>query len=213
MDKGGISLTLLDPSKRCYGLTIEDKLYLASLVDLPCIIEAMKTLDYKTFYKSCDAAQMMYIHNVFLPINQRTDQDVAQFVKAFNPLTDDESFFVNLYQRGKLKERLRKHVEQGEPLKLDDLKWRHGLSPAAQNIRNVRHKVDPIVDRKKVHLVESVLKSIIETGFADNCREELLEFDKTGALISRKAGAVIERPRDADNMDQDYSYSIVQSQY
>jgi len=64
-----------------------------------------------------------------------------------------------------------------------------------------------------VHLVESVLKSIIETGFADNCREELLEFDKTGALISRKAGAVIERPRDADNMDQDYSYSIVQSQY
>jgi hypothetical protein len=53
-----------------------------------------------------------------------------------------------------------------------------------------------------------VLKSIIETGFADNCKEELLEFDKTGALVSRKAG-VIERPRDADNMDQDYSYSIV----
>ncbi len=59
-----------------------------------------------------------------------------------------------------------------------------------------------------MHLVESVLKSIIETGFADNCKEELLEFDKTGALVSRKAG-VIERPRDADNMDQDYSYSIV----
>lgn len=73
MDKGGISLTLLDPSKRCYGLTIEDKIYLASLVDLPCIIEAMKTLDYKTYYKSCDAAQMMYIHNVFLQINQKTD--------------------------------------------------------------------------------------------------------------------------------------------
>jgi hypothetical protein len=60
------------------------------------------------------------------------------------------------------------------------------LSPAAQNIRNVRHKVDPIVDRNKVHLVEKVLKSIIETGFADNCKEELLEFDKNGILVSRK---------------------------
>jgi len=55
-DKGGISISLLDPSKRCYGLTIDGKLYLASLVDLPCILEAQKTLDYKTFYKSCDAA-------------------------------------------------------------------------------------------------------------------------------------------------------------
>ncbi len=72
---------------------------------------------------------------------------------------------------------LRRHEEFKEPLKLDDLKWRHGLSPAAQNIRNVRHKVDPIVDKEKVHLVETVLKSIIDTGFADNCKEELLEFD------------------------------------
>ncbi len=54
--KGGLSISLLDQSKRCYGLTIDSKLYLASLVDLPCIIEAQKTLDYKTFFKSCDAA-------------------------------------------------------------------------------------------------------------------------------------------------------------
>ena len=59
------------------------------------------------------------------------------------------------------------------------------MAPAAQNVRNLRHKVDPIVDKKKVAQVEQVLKSIIETGFADNCEEELLEFDKAGALISR----------------------------
>jgi len=52
----GMSVTLLDPKKRCYGLYIDDKLYLGSLVDLPCIVEAQKTLDYKTFFKSCDAA-------------------------------------------------------------------------------------------------------------------------------------------------------------
>lgn len=46
---------------------------------------------------------------------------------------------------------LRRNADTGEPLKLNDLKWRHGLSPSAQNIRNVRHKLDPIVDRSKVH--------------------------------------------------------------
>lgn len=76
----GIQLSLLDKSKRCYGLQIDGKLYLASLVDLPCIIEAQKTLDYKTFYKSCDAAQMMYVHNTCLEqVSQRTDQEVMHF--------------------------------------------------------------------------------------------------------------------------------------
>ena len=64
------------------------------------------------------------------------------------------------------------------------LKYRHGLSPAARNIRNVRHKVDPIVDKDKVHQVEVILRSLIETGFADNCDEELLEFDDDGNLVN-----------------------------
>jgi len=66
-----MSIRLLDPSKRCYGLKIESnepRIYLGTLVDLPCIIEAQKTLDYKTFFKSCDAAQMLYIHNYFIDL-------------------------------------------------------------------------------------------------------------------------------------------------
>lgn len=47
-------------------MRIDNRLFLATLVDLPCIIEAQKTLDYNTFYKSCDAAQMLYVHNVYL---------------------------------------------------------------------------------------------------------------------------------------------------
>lgn len=140
---------------------------------------------------------MMYVHNNCLEnVNSKTEAEVMHFAQSFNPLTDDEQFFQNLYNRRKLKEMLRKNRETGEPLKLDDLKWRHGLSPAAQNIRNVRHKVDPVVDKQKVHLVETVLKSIIETGFADNCKEELLEFDKDGILVSRKPG-VTDRAREA----------------
>lgn len=93
-----MSLNLLDPLKRCYGLKIGQKLYLASLVDLPCIIEAQKTLDYNTFYKSCDAAQMLYVHNVYLDhVERKNETDVRQFVADFNPLIDDDQFFKNLY--------------------------------------------------------------------------------------------------------------------
>ena len=38
--KQAISIKLLAPEKRTYGITIDNKLYLASLVDLPCVIEA-----------------------------------------------------------------------------------------------------------------------------------------------------------------------------
>jgi len=74
------------------------------------------------------------------------------------------------------------------PLMLHDLKFRHGLAAGAQNIRNVRHKVDPIVDKDKVNAVEGILKSLIETGFADNCDEELLEFDDEGKLVKVTPG-------------------------
>jgi hypothetical protein len=59
-----------------------------------------------------------------------------------------------------------------------------------------------------VHVVETVLKSIIDTGFADNCKEELLEFDTDGKLISRKAGV---QERGARGGDPDLSYPISQS--
>ena len=75
---------------------------------------------------------------------------------------------------------------------LNDLKFRHRLSPGAHNVRNVRHKLDPIVDANKVHEVEVILKNLIETGFADNCDEELLEFDEDGNLIKLTKGVTPE---------------------
>ncbi len=89
----------------------------------------------------------------------------------------------------------------GDSLKLDDLKWRHGLTPPTQNVRNVRHKVDPVVDKQKVHQVELILKSIIETGFADNCKEELMEFDDNGLLVKITPG-IPERKRAMNTVDE-----------
>lgn len=85
----GMNISLLDPQKRCYGLQIDGKLYLGTLVDLPCIVEAQKTLDYKTFFKSCDAAQMLYIHNHFLEaFDLQPDEVKRRFLADFNPLDD-----------------------------------------------------------------------------------------------------------------------------
>ena len=136
---------------------------------------------------------MMYVHNVSLEnINQRSKDEIRKFVEGFNPLLHDEEFFQNLYQRKKLKARLDEWEKDQsipkKPLILDDLKFRHGLSPGAQNIRNVRHKVDSLVDVDKVHQVEMILKSLIETGFADNCDEELLEFNEEGILVKTTPG-------------------------
>ena len=75
-------------------------MYLGSLVDLPCIIEAQKTLDYNTFYKSCEASQMLYVHNKSLDhIAFRSPAEIAKFVSDFNPIAEDEEFFQGLYQR------------------------------------------------------------------------------------------------------------------
>lgn len=57
----------------------------------------------------------------------------------------------------------------------------------------MRHKVDPIVDKKTVHLVEVILRSLIETGFAENCDEELLEFDDEGLLVKVVKGITEEQ--------------------
>jgi len=81
-------------------------MYLCSLVDMPCIIEAQKTLDYNTFYKSCDASQMMFVHNVFLEsYATKTHEQILKFVSDFCPL-DDEEFKRDLYQRSILEERV-----------------------------------------------------------------------------------------------------------
>jgi TATA-binding protein-associated factor Taf7 len=58
-----MQIQILDPQKRCFGLSVANSMYLCTLVELPSIVEAMKTLDYNTFYKSVDAAQMLYVHN------------------------------------------------------------------------------------------------------------------------------------------------------
>lgn len=50
-----------------------------------------------------------------------------------------------------------------------------------------------------------ILKSIIETGFAENCKEELLEFDDEGKLIKVTPG-IPEKQKDMNAVDEVMEY-------
>ena len=51
-------------------------MHLATLVDLPCVIEAMKTLDNFNFYKSMDASQMLYVHPHQLNLQEVSQEEL-----------------------------------------------------------------------------------------------------------------------------------------
>ena len=129
-------------------MLIDERLYLASLVDLPCLVEAQKTLDFRTFFKSTDVSQMLYIHNRFMDdFPKKSADDVFAFAESFNPYEDHE-FFAGLYRRGEIAKR----VEEIKKASLsagtkpnwsgmaDMMKYRHGLAPPTKNVRNIRFK-------------------------------------------------------------------------
>ncbi len=56
-------------------------------------------------------------------------------------------------------------------------------------MRNIRYKKEPTEDPDEVHAVETILKDIIDYGFADNVEEELLQFNAQGDLVNVVKGA------------------------
>ncbi len=83
---------------------------------------------------------MLYIHNKSLDdFSKRTAEDVFEFARAFNNLGGkeggDADFMNNMYRRGEISNSV-KEGKVGQEL----YKYRHGLSPATKNIRNIRFK-------------------------------------------------------------------------
>jgi len=56
-----------------------------------------------------------------------------------------------------------------------------------------------------------ILKSIIETGFADNCIEELLEFDDNGVLVKTTPGIPPDRKNEKNVVDEVFGYKNASS--
>ncbi len=105
-------------------------MYFCTLVDLPNIIEAMKTLDRVTYYKSCDVAQMLYVHNHSVDVSEMTQKEISELTFDFKK--EDPAFFASLFRR--------QAHNKGTIKDADKFKFRHGLSPATKNVRNIRFK-------------------------------------------------------------------------
>jgi TATA-binding protein-associated factor Taf7 len=197
-----VELINLSQMKRLYGLRIDDTVFLATLVDLPCIIEAMKTLDYYNFYKSQDAAQMLYVHPKKIEgFEDMPQSEIQSIIDGFVAPRDDPSFMEQLYERKSTKKSMDSGIfdkneseVEGDELKEVSKSWdqmlrfRHGISPITKNIKNIRYKKKPEFDVEKVKNVETILKDLIDTGFADHVDEVLLEFDDDGKLDKKIEG-------------------------
>lgn len=95
-------------------------MFLATLVDMPCIMEAQKTLDFRTFFKSTDVSQMLYIHNRSMDdFHTRSVDEVFEFAKAFKnvgPEAGDADFFHNVYRRSEISSAVAAKKASGEDL-------------------------------------------------------------------------------------------------
>jgi transcription initiation factor TFIID subunit 7 len=88
-----VSIKSLTRDGRRAIVTIQGRLYAASLVDLPCIIEGMKSWDKRGWYKSADICQMLLVlgrinsedeaHNHPLP--KDVDEKTWQFAHGLTP--------------------------------------------------------------------------------------------------------------------------------
>jgi transcription initiation factor TFIID subunit 7 len=79
-----IQMKFLHPEGRRAVVTIRGRHYAATLVDLPCIIEGMKSWDKKGWYKSGDICQMLL---VFAQVPQEVDALTVSLPKIVDPNT------------------------------------------------------------------------------------------------------------------------------
>jgi TATA-binding protein-associated factor Taf7 len=80
IDSHSFEILSLDPARRLYGLKLNSRVWMATLVSLPSIIEAMKSLDNFNFYKSQDANQLLYIHPTCFNEKDTTKQERIKLI-------------------------------------------------------------------------------------------------------------------------------------
>jgi TATA-binding protein-associated factor Taf7 len=124
---------------------INDTLLPITILDLPCIIEAQKTIDYKNFYKSGDISQMMFVHD---EEHQLQKEDC---IINFDPFTSNDETFNKIVWKKDYDHRY---------------KLRNGLGRGTKNIRSKRFKRKIRYNGEEILEVAKKLKMIIDNGAA-----------------------------------------------
>lgn len=125
--------------------------YPATIIDLPCLIESQKTLDFKTFYKSSDICQKLYVHEN--PIDNPDD------LSFYEPLKCQEEIFKSL-------------LWTKDPDHL--YKSKHGITLYTKNIRERRFKRKKKYNKDDIAVTCKKIKNIIDNGAA-NFEKSLVE--------------------------------------
>lgn len=79
-----VQMKFIHPEGRRAVVTVRGHHYAATLVDLPCIVETMKSWDKKGWYKSADICQMLY---VFQKVSTEAEAGTAEIPKLVDPET------------------------------------------------------------------------------------------------------------------------------
>ena len=124
---------------------INDTLLPITLLDLPCIIEAQKTIDYKNFYKSGDISQMMFVHD------KKHQLEDEESITNFDPFTSNDETFNKIVWKKDYDHRY---------------KLRNGLGRGTKNIRSKRFKRKIRYNGEEILEVAKKLKIIIDNGAA-----------------------------------------------
>ena len=124
---------------------INNEIHPITILDLPCIIEGNKTIDYKTFYKSSDISQMFYVHEDKLD----NENDLISFDPFVSSI--DANFDKVLWKKDKDHQ----------------YKLKHGLAKCTRNIRARRFKRKLRYNHEEILEVAKKLKNIIDNGAAN----------------------------------------------
>ena len=182
------SISNVDNSRKMI-FNFNGELHPLTILDLPCIIEGHKTIDYKSFYKGGDICQMMYVHDDKL----KQEEDLNTFNTFTSP--SDKDFYKLLWTK-----------DPDHKYKL-----KHGLSAATRNIRTRRFKTKMKYDKEEILEVAKKLKNIIDNGAAnyDNKTNKTLEtydnnFDDTNTVKSgfNMSNSKSKKNKAKDNMNK-----------
>ncbi|XP_018875110.1 transcription initiation factor TFIID subunit 7-like isoform X3 [Gorilla gorilla gorilla] len=147
--KDKLKIDLL-PDGRHAVVEVEDVPLAAKLVDLPCVIESLRTLDKKTFYKTADISQMLVC---------TADRDIH--LSPEEPAASTDPNIVRKKERGREKKCV----------------WKHGITPPLKNVRKKRFrktqkKVPDVKEMEKSSFTE-----YIESPDVENEVKRLLRSD------------------------------------
>ncbi len=111
----------LNTETRKGRIKFDDEIFEARLVDLPCIVESLKTIDKKIFYKTADICQMLVCRTQDDPWNS-SDEEIPK-----NDEIDSNK-----------KKITKKDSDKNNAL--SKYKWPHGIAPPLKNVRRKRFR-------------------------------------------------------------------------